>query len=92
MRVVAILIGIVLLLPGACAFGFMLAGVSALPSLGSAEWRDGDVWGMIGVATVGWGLCFLISFGGILLIRNAIRSDPPPGSVTPPLGSDEPPS
>jgi hypothetical protein len=84
MRVVAILIGIVLLLPGACAFGFLVAGVSALPPLGSGEWRDSGVWGMIGIATVGWGLCFLISFGGVMLIRNAVKSPPPLGPGAPP--------
>jgi hypothetical protein len=89
MRVVAILIGLILLLPGACAFGFLVAGLSALPPLGSEEWRDGNIWGLIGVATVGWGLCFLISFGGVMMIRNAIKSDPPPPAQT---GDSEPPA
>jgi hypothetical protein len=78
MRILAFLIGVVLLLPGACAFGFMLAGITALPPLGSAQWRDGDVWGIIGVATLGWGFCYVISFGGILLIRNALKREKPP--------------
>ena len=73
MRVVAFLFGLILLLPGACALGFLVMGLSALPSLGSAEWRDSAVWGMIGIATVGWGFCFLISFGGILLMRGALK-------------------
>jgi hypothetical protein len=73
MRVVAFLFGLILLLPGACALGFLVMGVSALPSLGSSEWRDSAVWGMIGIATVGWGLCFLISFGGVMIIRGALR-------------------
>ena len=77
MRVVAFLFGLILLLPGACALGFLVMGLSALPSLGSAEWRDSAVWGMIGIATVGWGFCFLISFGGILLMRGALKPPPP---------------
>ncbi len=77
MQVVAILIGLILLFPGACALTFLVLGVSTLPPLGSAQWRDSDMWGIIGIATLGWGFCFLISFGGIMLIRNAIRGDPP---------------
>ena len=78
MRVVAFLFGLVLLLPGACARGFLVMGVSALPPLGSAEWRDSGTWGIIGIATVGWGLCFLISFGGILMMRSALNPKPWP--------------
>ncbi len=74
MRAVAFLFGLILLLPGACALGFLVMGVSALPSLGSSEWRDSAIWGMIAIATVGWGICFLISFGGIMLMRSALNS------------------
>ncbi len=88
MRVVAFLIGLILLLPGACALTFLVLGLSALPPLGSAEWRDGQVWGLMGVAALGWGFCFLISFGGILLIRNAVKSEPPPAKT----GDSEPPA
>jgi hypothetical protein len=88
MKIVALLVGIILLLPGACALSFLVMGISALPSLGSAEWRDGDVWGMIGIATVGWGFCFLISYGGIMLIRNTFKPETPP--APPPAGEDGP--
>jgi hypothetical protein len=85
MRVVAFLFGLILLLPGACAFAFMLGGISALPSLGSGEWRDSAIWGMIGIATIGWGFCFLISFGGIMIMRGALNPTPePPQERDPP--------
>ena len=73
MRILAFLIGAILLLPGACALSFLVMGLTALPPLGSAEWRDGSIWGIIGIAIVGWGVCFLISFGGLMLIRNALK-------------------
>ena len=88
MKIVALLVGIILLLPGACALSFLVMGLPALPPLGSAQWRDGDVWGIIGIATVGWGLCFLISFGGIMLIRNTFKPDAPP--PPPQAGEDGP--
>jgi len=93
MRVVAVLFGSLLLLPGACALTFMLVGVTALPPLGSAEWRDSGLWGMILIATIGWGFCFLISFAGIMMIRGALNppqnapndpEPPPPGANPPP--------
>ena len=84
MRVIAFLIGLVLLLPGACAFVFLLGGVTALPELGSGEWRDPNVWGLIGIAASGWGVCFLISFGAIIVMRNALRSPPQPSPSPPP--------
>jgi hypothetical protein len=82
MRFIAFAIGLILLLPGACAFGFLIMSIPALPSLGSAEWRDAAIWGMIGIATVGWGFCFLISFGGVMLMRGALK----PGKPPPPPG------
>jgi hypothetical protein len=72
MRVIAFLFGLVLLLPGVCAFGFLLVGITTLPPLGSAQWRDSSIWGIIGIATIGWGFCFLISFFGIMMIRAAL--------------------
>jgi hypothetical protein len=85
MKIVAFLVGVILLLPGACALSFLVMGISALPPLGSAQWRDSSVWGIIGIATVGWGFCFVISYGGIMLIRNVFKSGPPrPGDREPP--------
>lgn len=82
-RALAILFGLVLLLPGACAFVFMIGGISALPPIGSAEWASGDIWGLIGIATLGWGFCYLISFAGVMIIRGAARPAAPPPPRTP---------
>ena len=85
MRIIAFLFGLILLFPGACALGFLVMGVTALPPLGSGEWRDSGVWGMIGIATIGWGFCFLISFGGMMIIRGAVK----PSVKPPPQDSNE---
>ncbi len=88
MRVIAFLFGVILLFPGACALTFMFIGVTALPALGSAEWRDLTIWAFIAFALVGWGVCFLISYGGILIMGQALkpRSAAPPASNPPPGG------
>jgi hypothetical protein len=70
-RAITIVFGLLLLLPGACALGFMGLGVSMLPTVGSSEWND--VWPMAGLGLVLWSVCFAISFGGIMLIRRALR-------------------
>ena len=91
MRVVAFLFGLILLLPGACALGFLVMGLSALPSLGSAEWRDSSIWGIMFVAALGWGFCFLISFGGIMMMRAALKPQKPEAPAGP-RPDDEPPN
>ncbi len=90
MRIIAFLFGLILLFPGVCAFGFMAAGITALPPLGSAEWRDSSIWGIMFVAAIGWGFCYLISFGGVMMMRAALKprgKDAPAGSDP----DDEPP-
>jgi hypothetical protein len=64
MRAIMILIGIILLLPGLCSLGFMVA---FLPQLGG----DLTSAGMLGAI---WLVCLAISFGGIMLIRGTLRS------------------
>jgi hypothetical protein len=56
---VLLLIGIVLLLPGLCALGFMV----------TSSYEDfGD-----GLLTILWVICFAIAFGGAMLIRKAVN-------------------
>ena len=64
MRVLFLLIGVILLLPGACSLGFMVM------SMGES--------GSQGPLPLLWLICFAISFGGVMLIRKALsRRDPP---------------
>jgi hypothetical protein len=68
MRVLAFLVGIILLLPGACSLGFM--------ALFIGSGGGGDV----APYTLLWLVCFAISFGGVMLIRSALRRrEPGPG-------------
>jgi hypothetical protein len=62
-RVLAFLIGVILLLPGACALGFMALSIGDRMSLGPIPLL--------------WLVCFLISAGGVALIRSALRGPPP---------------
>ncbi len=70
-RAIMIVFGLVLLLPGMCALGFMSLGASMLPGLGSSDWAA--VGQMAVMAVLLWAVCFAISFGGILVIRNALK-------------------
>jgi hypothetical protein len=63
--------GAVLLLPGACALGFMAFGASMLPGLGASDWGAAAYIGGMGLLL--WGVCFLISYGGLLMIRRGLR-------------------
>jgi hypothetical protein len=74
-RAIAILFGLLLLLPGACALGFMGLSLTMLPSLGSGEWRD--IGQMALPALLLWGVCFAISWGGFLIIRSTVRKPAP---------------
>jgi hypothetical protein len=58
------IVGIILLLPGVCAAGFMVAG-------GLASGPDALTW--LGL----WAFCFLISAGGVFLLYRAFRGEPP---------------
>jgi hypothetical protein len=59
------LVGIILLLPGVCAAGFMILG-------GMMRGPDAFTW--LGL----WAICFLISAGGVLLLYRAFRKPPAP--------------
>lgn len=77
MRVLAFLFGLILLLPGACALGFMSF---LIPEAFAHPPNSSDVAQMAML----WAVCLLISFGGVVLIRNALRGqaprrDPPTG-------------
>ena len=61
-RVLGFILGVILLLPGACSLGFMFAS------------SGGD----FGTLMPLWLLCLAISFGGVLLIRSALRRKPAP--------------
>lgn len=65
MRALAILFGIILLLPGLCA-------VVSMGALGGGGAADG-LW-------VLWLICFAVSFGGVMLILRGGRKRPPPRS------------
>jgi hypothetical protein len=54
-----VIIGIVLLLPGVCSLFFIFAG-------GVPSGNDGALLGL-------WLVCFLVAFGGVMLIRQAFR-------------------
>jgi hypothetical protein len=64
MQVLAIIGGVILLLPGLCSLGFITLSVSNLSRGGM---RDAVSWAPL------WIVCFAISFGGIMMIRRAIR-------------------
>jgi hypothetical protein len=62
--IMLVIVGVVLLLPGVCAAFFVVtSGQSA------------DMWGSFGLL---WLICFAVAFGGVMLIRHALRS-PDPG-------------
>jgi hypothetical protein len=57
------LVGIVLLLPGLCAAAFAVGMIPAL-------WSDPSAMIPLGML---WAVCFLISYGGIRLLRRSTR-------------------
>jgi hypothetical protein len=73
MRVLAVLFGIILLLPGLCSLGFM---VVLLPGSTNAN-ALAPFWLL-------WIVCFAISFGGFMMIRAGMR-EPRPPQPRPPL-------
>jgi hypothetical protein len=66
MRVVLFLFGLVLLLPGACSLTYMAL---ILPNEFKSTYNDP----YLSLAEMLWAFCFLVSFGGVLLIRYAWR-------------------
>ena len=66
MRVLAFLLGLVLLLPGACSLGYMAL---IIPNEFKSTYNDP----YLPFAAMLWAFSFLVSFGGVLLIRYAWR-------------------
>jgi hypothetical protein len=64
MRVVAVILGLLLLLPGACA---LVVAVNSIPEFIRGQ-SNGDSIPFILL----WAVCFAISLGGIFLIRWAL--------------------
>jgi hypothetical protein len=69
MRVLAVIFGVILLLPGLCSVGFMVA-------LSGSHGVESPI-------VLLWLVCFAISFGGILMIRNGLRGRRPPAPAMP---------
>jgi hypothetical protein len=65
MRVIAILFGLILLLPGACSLLFM---IGSLPSMFTR-----DLGGAAPLVLL-WVVCFGISYGGLMMIRSALKN------------------
>jgi hypothetical protein len=63
MRVLGFIVGVILLLPGACSLGFMAL------SFGSSD---------SGTLAPLWIVCLLISAGGVAMIVRAVRGPQPP--------------
>jgi hypothetical protein len=61
LTVLMVILGVILLLPGVCAGVFMVA-------MGSESLSNGNG-GLVAL----WLVCFLIAFGGAMLIRQAFR-------------------
>ncbi len=65
MRLIAILAGLILLLPGACSL-FVMA--LTLPNMFSGRFASDDA-----PLVLLWLICFAISFGGFLMIRYGVK-------------------
>jgi hypothetical protein len=59
LTIAMLVFGVILLLPGICALGFVVAGGLTGPDIAS----------LIGL----WAICFLISAGGVLLLYKAFH-------------------
>jgi uncharacterized membrane protein YraQ (UPF0718 family) len=64
LTILMVLVGIILLLPGVCAAGFIITSVLSRGS-GASTWF------------ALWAFCFLISAGGAFLLYSAFRKPPP---------------
>jgi hypothetical protein len=65
MRVLGFIVGVILLLPGACSLGFMAMSI-------------GQSAGSLGPIPLLWFVCFLISAGGVAMIVKSVRGPRPP--------------
>ena len=77
MRVLALLAGVILLLPGLCSAGFVLVFIPLAGRAGAAGGILQFVFSPLGLLCL---VCFLISFGGAVIIRNALRGPNPPAA------------
>jgi len=59
LTIAMVVFGVILLMPGICALGFVVAGGLSGPDVGS----------LIGL----WAVCFLISAGGVALLYKAFH-------------------
>jgi hypothetical protein len=71
-RVALVLFGVILLLPGACALGFMGLGALMLPGLSSSDLGAAASIGGMGLLL--WSVCFVISYAGIRMIGKGLRN------------------
>jgi hypothetical protein len=71
MRALAVVFGIILLLPGLCSLGFMAILLPGSVARGGSE-------SAFAPFLLLWLVCFAISFGGIMMIRAGIRGPRPP--------------
>ena len=78
MRALALLVGVILLAPGACSLVFM--GLFVGEGFGPV---GRDALAPLGVL---WAICLAISAGGVLTIRNAIRGPKRPPAAPPAEG------
>ncbi|MDE3177674.1 MAG: hypothetical protein KGM15_16355 [Pseudomonadota bacterium] len=78
LRALGLLVGALLLLPGACSLGFMVFFIGA-----ALQSPSGSGAGDLGPLTLLWMFCFLVSFGGVAMIRAALRR-PNPAPLDPP--------
>jgi hypothetical protein len=59
-RILIVIVGAILLLPGLCAVVFAI-------SMNTGSWPELLPYGML------WAVCLLVSFGGVMLIRIAFK-------------------
>ena len=65
MRVIVVLFGLILLLPGACSLLFM---IGFLPTMFTQGLSGGAPLILL------WLVCFAVSFGGLMMIRSASKN------------------
>jgi hypothetical protein len=73
MSVILGLIGILMLLPGACV---LLTAAVTLPGLLVGLWQDSlpnAHWPLLLMWAVFWAVCLLVSYGGLKLLKRAMR-------------------
>ncbi len=64
MRAIAVIFGLILLLPGACSLLFM---IGFLPTMFSGHFSGAAPLILL------WVVCFAVSYGGLMMIRSASK-------------------